>query len=161
MKNHAICFVCTGNICRSPTAEGVLASMAKRARLAVVADSAGTHGYHIGEAPDPRSIKAAARRCYDLTALRARKLERNDFDRFKLILAMDRGHLEYLRKSSPCPNNPNIQLLMKYSSRFGEIDVPDPYFGNTAGFEQVLDLIEDAVAGLVTSLGSKDISREA
>lgn len=151
----AVCFVCTGNICRSPTAEGVFSSMAANAGLAIDVDSAGTHGYHVGDAPDPRSIKAAARRGYDLSALLARKFERPDFDNCNLILAMDRGHLVFLTGIAPRHHAHKLQMMMKYSSRFGEIDVPDPYYGGSAGFEQVLDLIEDAAAGLLKMLSAE------
>lgn len=131
-----ILFVCTGNICRSPTAEGVLRARAAAAGFAgLLVDSAGTHGYHVGEPPDPRTIEAAARRGYDLSGLRARKLRPADYADFDLLLAMDRGHLRLLRGGCPPAGLPRLRLFL-------ERDVPDPYYGGDAGFEQVLDLIE-------------------
>lgn len=144
-----ILFVCTGNICRSPTAEGVL-----RARAAaggyegLLVDSAGTQGYHVGSPPDPRSIEAAARRGYDLSGLRARRLRPADFDDFDLLLAMDRGHLRALRSGCPPESQTRLRLFL-------ERDVPDPYYGGAEGFEEVLDLIESGCDRLLAEMRVK------
>ncbi len=149
-----VLFVCTGNICRSPTADGVFRRMVADAGLAcsVRVDSAGTHGYHIGDAPDPRSVEAAARRGYDLSSLRARKVEQADFDRFELIVAMDQGHLSHLERMCPAGHAGKLVLMMNFSDDFRGRDVPDPYYGGESGFEVVLDMIEDALIGLLQSV---------
>lgn len=147
-----VLFVCTGNICRSPTAEGVF-----RARLAaagledrVCADSAGTHGYHVGEPPDDRSSAAALARGVDISDLRARRVRADDFHRFDLILAMDRGHLRTLAGMAPPTPRADVRLFLDFASRSeGVRDVPDPYYGDGTGFDRVLDMIEDGVDGLI------------
>ena len=149
-----ILFVCTGNICRSPTAEGVARHFIQAAELtdSIEVDSAGTNGYHAGEAPDPRTRKVAQSRGYDLSGLRARKLEVLDFQRFDLILAMDRGHLEIMQRLCPEVYQPRLRLFMEYA-RDSEFDeVPDPYYGGPRGFEAVLDMCEDGVQGVLDSL---------
>ena|SRR5436190_2013506 len=142
-----ILIVCTGNICRSPTAEGVLRAAVERRGLSdrVLVASAGTHDYHIGEAPDPRSVKHAKRRGYDLSALRASQVTREDFDRFDYILAMDRGHLRMLRSIAPANARAKLGLFLEPSARWKGEDVPDPYYGGPEGFEEVLDRVEEAV----------------
>lgn len=149
-----ILFVCTGNICRSPTAEGVARRMIRDAGLEgrVEVESAGIQGYHAGEAPDPRAQKAALRRGYDLSRQRARAVEVLDFPRFDLLLAMDQGHLEVLLRRSPPVYRPKVRLFMSFARRHGGDDVPDPYYGAESGFEKVLDLCEDGVAGLLEEL---------
>ena len=146
-----VLFVCTGNICRSPTAEGVFRHFAATAGIDVEADSAATHGYHIGEPPDPRTIAAAAKRGFDLKALRARRVRREDFNQFDLILAMDGGHLEHLRAMRPEDARAEVQLFLDYHPT-GTGDVPDPYYGGPQGFEDVLDLVEEASRGLLAKL---------
>lgn len=148
-----VLFVCTGNICRSPTAEGIFRKLAADAGMAeaVTADSAGTHGYHVGEPPDPRAQRAAAKRGYDLSALRARTVEDSDFQRFDLILAMDRDHYSILSSAQPTAAH-KVKLMMSYARRFEEREVPDPYYGGPQGFERVLDMLEDAAKGLLDSL---------
>ena len=149
-----ILFVCTGNICRSPTAEGVARHFIQAAGLtdSIEVDSAGTNGYHAGEAPDPRTRKVAQSRGYDLSGLRARKLEVLDFQRFDLILAMDRGHLEIMQRLCPEVYQPRLRLFMEYA-RDSEFDeVPDPYYGGPRGFDAVLDMCEDGVQGVLDSL---------
>jgi protein-tyrosine phosphatase len=149
-----VLFVCTGNICRSPTAEGIFRKLVADAGLSetIVAESAGTHGYHVGEPPDPRSREAAAERGYDLSGLRARKLERADLERFDFIVAMDRGHLATLSRLAGSGAAQKLRLMMSYSTCFREEDVPDPYYGGPEDFERVLDLLEDAALGLLESL---------
>lgn len=151
-----ILFVCTGNICRSPTAEGVARHAIRSAGLEglIEVESAGTHGYHVGEAPDPRTRKAAEKRGYDLSTLRARKLEAADFESFDLLLAMDLGHLEIMERNCPAAHRPKVQLFMRYARRFKVEEVPDPYYGGDRGFDLVLDYCEDAVAGLIDTLMS-------
>jgi protein-tyrosine phosphatase len=115
-------------------------------------DSAGTHGYHSGEPPDPRSRTAAARRGYDLSGLRARRVREADFIRFDLILAMDRDNLALLKKACPLDQQHRLGLFLDHRRRFADEEVPDPYYGGPDGFERVLDLLEDAADGLIESL---------
>ena len=146
--------VCMGNICRSPTAEGVLRRKLLEAGLdkVIEVDSAGTHAYHVGEAPDPRSMKHAKRRGYDLSALRARQVREADFDQFDLVLVMDWDNLSELEDRCPVPYRNRLRRLVEFA-RHSESDVvPDPYAGGAAGFEYVLDLVEDACDGLVEHL---------
>ncbi len=154
MKSYAVLMVCTGNICRSPTAHAVLQARLQAAGLSqqVRVDSAGTHGYHSGSPPDERSQRHAARRGYDLSALRARRVTAADFTRHDLILAMDRGHLELLRERCPPLLHDRLQLFTRWCSRHDVQDVPDPYYGGADGFEYVLDLVEDACDGLLRHL---------
>lgn len=141
-----ILFVCSGNICRSPTAEAVLRKRAKDHGLHdLLIDSAGTHGLHAGEAPDPRAVEAAARRGYDLSGLRARKIRASDLEDFDLVLAMDRGHLRALRQLATPHQAHRVQPFLKR-------DVPDPYYGSPKGFEEVLDLIEVGCDGLIAEM---------
>jgi protein-tyrosine phosphatase len=152
-----VLFVCTGNICRSPTAHGVFLHMVRAAGLSaqIRVDSAGTHDYHVGEAPDARAQAHARRRGYDLSALRARQVTQRDFATFDRILAMDRGHLEILRRQAPAGYE-GLDLFMAYAQPSPGPDVPDPYYGGAAGFERVLDMIELAAKGLLRSLETAD-----
>ena len=149
----SVLFVCMGNICRSPTAEAVLRHLAAEAGVAesLSIDSAGTHAYHVGAAPDARSRAAAARRGYSLDAIRARKVVEADFKRFDLILAMDRLNLETLRAASNASQHAKLKLFLQYA-RSQELDVPDPYYGGATGFERVLDLVEDASRTLLAEI---------
>jgi protein-tyrosine phosphatase len=149
-----VLFVCTGNICRSPTAEAIFRKLAEDAGMAgaVTADSAGTHAYHVGEPPDLRAQAAAAKRGYDLSALRARRIDGADFKRSDLILAMDQDHYAILARMAGSSAGHKLKMMMSYARRFEERDVPDPYYGGPQGFERVLDLLEDAASGLLESL---------
>lgn len=152
-----VLFVCMGNICRSPTAEGVFRRvLADRAPdLEVEIDSAGTHSYHIGNPPDRRAIEAARRRGIDLSPLRARQVSREDFERFDLILAMDEENLEELRRRADARYHERIRLMMEFAPDAPLRHVPDPYYGGASGFEQVLDLLEQAAEGLIAELRAR------
>lgn len=154
---YRVLLVCTGNICRSPTAEGVLRKYITNNRLGdrVEVDSAGTHGYHVGEAPDSRTQRAAAMRGYNLSQLRARKVAYQDLEYFDLILAMDRSNLDNLRRMALPEQFDKIRLFMDYASHFEDDEVPDPYYGLGHGFDLVLDMVEDAAQGLVEELKKK------
>jgi protein-tyrosine phosphatase len=150
-----ILLVCTGNICRSPTAHAVLAAKlrAKGLHERISVDSAGTHGFHVQEPPDVRAQRHGARRGYDLKKLRARGVAEQDFQRFDLILAMDHKNLDWLREKAPAGSTAALGLLMSHARRHPEMqEVPDPYYGAGDGFERVLDLVEDACDGLVEDL---------
>jgi protein-tyrosine phosphatase len=149
-----ILFVCLGNICRSPSAEAVFRAIAAREapELDLEIDSAGTAGYHIGDAPDSRSQAAALRRGYDMSPLRARIVEERDFERFDLILAMDTNNLEVLRRRAPAGYRERVKLFLEFAPDCGFDEVPDPYYGGPTGFEQVLDLVEEASRGLLSHL---------
>lgn len=149
-----ILFVCLGNICRSPTAEGVLRAVAARAypHLPLEIDSAGTAGYHVGEPPDRRTIAAARRRGYDLSGLRARRAQTGDFLKFDYILAMDRANLAELESRMPADSKATVALFMSFVPGQEEAEVPDPYHGGTEEFERVIDLCEAAARGLLAHL---------
>ena len=145
-----ILFVCLGNICRSPTAAAVLRQLASAEPLAgLEIDSAGTGNYHAGHAPDPRTIAAARHRNLDMRALRARQIERADFQRFDLILAMDRQNLLDCERIAPTPRRAHLQLFLEFAPHCGYEEVPDPYNGESADFERVLDLAEAGCRGLL------------
>ncbi len=150
-SNVRVLFVCMGNICRSPSAEGVFRHKVEEAGLddAIHIDSAGTHAYHVGEPPDPRATEAARRRGIDLTALRARKARARDFDEFDYVLAMDRDNLRMLEALRDSSDSAQLHLFLDFARSFRESEVPDPYYGGDQGFEHVLDLIEDASEGLL------------
>ncbi len=154
MTVSSILMVCMGNICRSPTAEEVLRTKLRHAGLAerYRVDSAGTLSYHQGEPPDARAIRHAARRGYDLSALRARPVVRADFDRFDLILGMDHDNLDRLQAQCPAVLAGKLGLLSDHRRIFADPFVPDPYGGDAADFEHVLDLVEDACDGLIEHL---------
>lgn len=154
---HKILFVCTGNICRSPTAEGVARGLAVEQGVAPLFefDSAGTHGYHVGQPPDPRSIAAALRRGYDLASLRARRVTEFDFIRFDRVLAMGSDHLATLQRACPPQHRNKLGLLLDFSERFDLSEVPDPYYGGAEGFEHVLDLVEDAARQLIRQFAAR------
>jgi protein-tyrosine phosphatase len=149
-----VLFVCMGNICRSPTAEGIFRKRVDDAGLSreILVDSAGTHGYHVGEPPDERACRAALQRGYDLSTLRARKVEREDFQRFDIVLAMDRDNYAHLARLVQPSSAHKLKLMMEYSARFRGRDVPDPYYGGERGFDLVLDMLEDASRGLLEAI---------
>lgn len=149
-----VLFVCLGNICRSPTAHVVFESLVQREGLnkQIQVDSAGTGDWHIGHAPDKRASAAAAQRGYDMSALCARQFCAEDFERFDHILAMDENNLQDMLALAPASHRASVGLFLDYGKRFKEREVPDPYYGGDAGFEQVLDLIEDASDELLRAL---------
>jgi protein-tyrosine phosphatase len=150
-QQYSVLMVCMGNICRSPTAEGVFRHVVEQAGLQerVRIDSAGTLDYHAGSPPDHRATQHASLRGYDLSAQRARQVKRQDFDRFDLILAMDSANLEWLRKYCPRELRPKLRRLMEFAPAGMGEDVDDPYTGGPQGFETVLDAIEAACQGLL------------
>jgi protein-tyrosine phosphatase len=151
---RSVLFVCMGNICRSPTAEGVFRAAIEQQNLGarIRADSAGTGDWHVGAPPDRRAIAAARRRGYDLAALRARQVELTDFARFGWILAMDRGNLRELEAMRPSAFAGHLGLFLDLAPGLGVREVPDPYYGGSDGFERVLDLVETASAALIERL---------
>jgi protein-tyrosine phosphatase len=156
-----VLFVCLGNICRSPTAEGVFRALAQRETPGLIAgvDSAGTADYHVGEPPDPRSRAAAARRGYDLSALRARQVSREDFSRFDLVLAMDRANLAGLRRMAPATSTARVELLLPLTGHPALDEVPDPYYGDQADFDFVVELLEAASRELLRQIGDGRLDR--
>jgi len=143
-----ILFVCLGNICRSPMAEGVFRAEAERRGLQVEVDSAGTSAWHVGEAPDPRARAAAASIGVDISALRGRQAKAADMERFDLILAMDRENLEALRRLAGPEHAHKVRLFLDFARSHEEDEVPDPYYGGEEGFAHVLALLRDAARGL-------------
>lgn len=152
--DRRILFVCMGNICRSPTAEGVFRQLQKvhAPELKIYVDSAGTHAYHVGEPPDPRAVRAAERRGIDLMKLRARRVEDEDFARFDLILAMDSLNRAALEDRCDPQYRERIRLFLEFARQRDIVDVPDPYYGGVSGFERVLDMVEEASLGLIAHL---------
>lgn len=151
MEKVKVLFVCMGNICRSPTAQGVFEHLVHSQGLAdrILIDSAGTHAYHIDKAPDSRSQAAAKDRGLDLSGQRARQVAVIDFERFDYILAMDRNNLQDLQVLIKAPQHERLHLFMQFATRWNTDEVPDPYYGGNSGFERVLDMVEDAAAGLL------------
>ena len=152
-EKTSVLFVCMGNICRSPTAEGVFRHYVAEAGLdaEIHVDSAGTHAYHVNEPPDRRARAAAARRGYSLEQIRARRVEAADYARFDYVIAMDRDNLAMLTAQSEVVHHDKIRLFLDFAAA-AEDEVPDPYYGGAAGFERVLDLVEDASRGLLETL---------
>ena len=148
MPAPRLLFVCLGNICRSPAAEGVMRRLAAERGVALALDSAGTGAWHVGNPPDPRMRAAAAARGYPIDDLRARQAVAEDFARFDHVLAMDRQNLADLKRLAPATGGAALSLMLSHG-KSGAGDVPDPYYGGDAGFDHVLDLLEDACAGLL------------
>lgn len=153
MVTVKVLFVCLGNICRSPTAHGVFEHMVESSGLAdqITTDSAGTAAWHVGNPPDSRSAAAAARRGFDLSHLRARQAQADDFEVFDYILAMDRQNLADLQQLAPSDYKGRLDLFLNFSD-LPETEVPDPYYGGEQGFEHVLDLVESASRGLLADI---------
>lgn len=152
-----VLFVCMGNICRSPTAEGVFRHLVKQANAddRIFIDSAGTHAYHVGEQPDSRSQATARTRNIDMSQQRARKVCIEDFEEFDHILAMDESNHYDLMRICPDHLQHKVELFMNYANNFSETEVPDPYYGGPSGFDHVFDLVEDASRGLIDKLHRK------
>lgn len=149
-----VLFVCLGNICRSPTADGIFRELVVSAKLdqKVLVDSAGTGAWHVGKAPDARTVAAARQRGYDLSVLRARQVQLSDFDEFDYVLAMDENNLADLQQMKPAHFTGHLGLFLEFGARGNYREVPDPYYGGNDGFELVLDLVENAAQGLLAHI---------
>ena len=156
-KKVSVVFVCMGNICRSPTAEAVFRHYVESAGMSgqILIDSAGTHDYHIGDKPDVRAQLAAQQRGYDMSNLRGRQVEEEDFRRFDYVLAMDMANLGILQSIAPRDSDTRARLFLDYARHHREREVPDPYYGGADGFERVLDMVEDAAQGLLEEIRQK------
>jgi protein-tyrosine phosphatase len=154
MEKIKVLFVCMGNICRSPTAEGVFTKLLKEQNLEdnFIIDSAGTHAHHVGESPDLRAQNAASERGVELTHLRARKVIMADFEDYDYLLAMDDDNYEALISTCPQKYAEKISYLLEFAPQLGVKEVPDPYYGGKYGFERVLDMVEAASLGFLTML---------
>ncbi len=154
MTKVRVLMVCMGNICRSPMAEGILRKAIQEAGLdrQVEIDSAGTHAYHIGSPPDPRAQQAVSRRGVDISQLRGRKVVDEDFEAFDYILVMDHDNYSKLIQRTPEQHHGKIRRLLSFSRKYPNLDVVDPYYGGPQGFEENLDMIEDAVRGLIREI---------
>jgi len=152
-EKTSVLFVCMGNICRSPTAEGVFRHFVEEAGLgrSIQIDSAGTHAYHVNEPSDRRARAAAERRGYSMSEIRARRVRDDDFEQFDYVIAMDRDNLASLTNQADAEHHNKIRLFLEFSPGT-ETEVPDPYYGGAAGFERVLDLVEEASRGLLETL---------
>ena len=157
-----VVFVCMGNICRSPTAEGVFrhAVKAKNLQDVIKIDSAGTHAYHIGESPDSRSQATAKLRGVDISAQRARKVEANDFERFDYVIAMDRSNYESLKVLATPEQQKRLHLFMSFTSAWENTEVPDPYYGAGDGFTTVFDMVQSASEGLLERIVKNDLQEK-
>ncbi|MEE8370692.1 MAG: low molecular weight protein-tyrosine-phosphatase [Sphingomonadales bacterium] len=150
-----VLFVCMGNICRSPLAEGVFAHQASARGLfeaGLKCDSAGTSGYHVGQPPDARAVRVAASRGIDISGQRSRRVEPADFSRYQYIMAMDQYNVERLMESAPSGESHRIKLYLSYAPELGLSEVPDPYYGGGRGFETCFDLVHEAAGGLIEAL---------
>ncbi len=148
----SILFVCTGNICRSPTADSLLRHKIRAGGLCISSDSCGIHGYHAGESPDPRTVAVAKERGIDMSELRARKILQQDFNDFDLLIAMDKGHQQFLMQESPDESRCKVKLFCDYVDGMQGDDIPDPYYGELDGFVRCFDLIESGVNSILNSL---------
>ncbi|MDH5181867.1 MAG: low molecular weight phosphotyrosine protein phosphatase [Gammaproteobacteria bacterium] len=154
MKKVSVLFVCMGNICRSPTAEGVFRHLVQQNGLSahIQTDSAGTHAYHVGEAPDRRAQTTARKRGVDLSDLRARRANAVDFEKFDFVLAMDRDNYHNLAALCPSGQENKLYMFLEFAPQLGIKEVPDPYYGGDSGFEQVFDMVEQASQGLLDTI---------
>jgi len=154
-----VLFVCLGNICRSPTADGIFRQLVAREKLEqkIIVDSAGTGDWHIGKAPDSRTVAAARQRGYDLSILRARQVNAQDFTEFDYVLAMDKSNLRDLQRIKPSTYTGHLGLFLEFGARGDYREVPDPYYGGHDGFQLVLDLVEDAAQGLLNHIRSNSL----
>ena len=154
MEKIKVLFVCMGNICRSPTAEGVFTKLINEKKLAsrFTVDSAGTHAYHVGNPPDARAQQAALKRGVELRHLRARKVHGSDFEYFDFVLAMDDENYSILIHACPDEYKDKVKYFLDYAPHLGVREVPDPYYGEKFGFERVLDMVEDASLGFLKTL---------
>ena len=154
MADHRLLFVCLGNICRSPMAEGVFRRVIEEEGVSHLfeIDSAGLGDWHVGQAPDERARAASLSRGIDISGQCARQVEGSDFQRFDLLLVMDRSNFAELRRRAPREAHGKIKLFLDYAPHLGTKDVPDPFFGGDEGFDDALDLIEEAAHGLLASL---------
>jgi len=159
MDKIKVLFICMGNICRSPTAEGVFRNLVEKAGLQelIEIDSAGTHAYHVGEPPDARAQETALKRGFDLSSQQARRAVADDFLMFDYVVAMDQDNYHALYAICPEGMEDKIHLLMDYAPSFRTREVPDPYYGGPSGFEQVFDMVEEAAAGLLQALQQRQL----
>jgi protein-tyrosine phosphatase len=155
-----VLFVCTGNICRSPSGEGVFRALVEKEGLSdrFHIDSAGTSGWHVGEPPDKRSQAAALERGFDLSQQKSRRLVSDDFYTFQYLLAMDRGHQQAMLRLAPPGRDSRVHLFMRFAGLPDIDDVPDPYYGGVHGFDHVLDLIEKGCQGLLATIKRNDLT---
>jgi protein-tyrosine phosphatase len=153
-KSIKVLFVCMGNICRSPTAEGVFRQLVRQQQLEhlIETDSAGTHAYHVGEPPDARAMATAEERGISLDDLRARKVTADDFEIFDYVLAMDASNHAMLSEICPPGAEARLHMLMDFAPDYSERDVPDPYYGGASGFDRVFDMVEEAARGLLEEI---------
>jgi len=164
MKNIAkvkVLFVCMGNICRSPTAEGIFRHMVAEQNLHehIITDSAGTHAYHVGESPDRRAQATASKRGIDLSDLKARQVSAEDFEIFDYVLAMDRDNYAILEGLCPTGYEDRLSLFLDFASSLQVAEVPDPYYGGVKGFDVVFDMVEQASTGLLEDIKNKHLGR--
>lgn len=162
MEKYKILFVCLGNICRSPAAEGIMKDVVNKRELddRIEIDSAGTSGYHDGELPDSRMRRHGARRGYNFNS-RSRRFTANDFDNFDLILAMDDSNYHNIMRLSPdLDSQQKVRRMVEFSQQYSHDHIPDPYYSGAEGFELVLDLLEDACEGLMQNLERNKIASE-
>ncbi|MBM4208420.1 MAG: low molecular weight phosphotyrosine protein phosphatase [Gammaproteobacteria bacterium] len=154
MEKIKVLFVCLGNICRSPTAEGVFTKLIADKNLTAyfIIDSAGTHAYHVGKPPDHRAQLAARKRGVELQDLRARKVHSSDFEYFDYLLVMDDENFAVVMQDCPPEHKGKIKYFLEYAPHLGVKEVPDPYYGEKLGFERVLDMVEDASLGFLDAL---------
>lgn len=159
MRKISVIFVCMGNICRSPTAEGVFRSLVDARGLTelIEIDSAGTHAYHVGEAPDIRSQQTAEQRGVDLKNIRARQVSAEDIAQFDYVLAMDSDNYVNLLKITSRADQHKVHRFLTFTEEFSENDVPDPYYGGATGFDRVFDMVESASQGLLEAIVDRDL----